>query len=62
MTNEQLAMLLYGLRYELDMAIEETRGKLLEELPDGADDELWPLELFVKNLSERIDLLRPPPR
>lgn len=62
MTNEQLAMLLYGLRHELGMAIEEVRGKLLDKLPDGADDELWPIELFVKNLSERIDLLRSLPR
>lgn len=58
MTNEQLLMLLYGLRDELNLAIEDVRGKLIDRYPDSDAEDLWPLETFVKTLSERMDLLR----
>lgn len=91
MTNEQLLILLLGLRDELNAAIEEARASVIaaldrppvkkrlhisggmgcnlfgmcqnpehfEEVEVDADmDELQPIELFVRNLDDRIDLLR----
>lgn len=89
MTNEQLLMLLWGLRDELNLAIEEARANVIaaldrppvtvrrhlppglclnptcenpehfQEVEEDADmDELHPIEVFARNLNDRIDLLR----
>lgn len=89
MTNEQLLLLLWGLRDELNLAIEETRANVIaaldrppiivrrhlpqevclnplcdnpehfREVEEDADmTELHPIEVFVRTLDERIDLLR----